>query len=73
MQKKIQFTGSHHGMNPKFVETYIVHEKNYKDEFLIHHLIQVGPWKARHEQVKSTWEKVMNGDTFGRNGKVLVL
>ena len=48
-------------MNPKFVETYIIHEKNYKDEILIHHLIQVAPRKARHGQVKSTWEKLMNG------------
>ena len=48
-------------MNPKFVETCIVHEKNNKDEILICHLIQVAPWKARHGQVKSTWEKVMNG------------
>ena len=48
-------------MNPKFVETYIIHEKNYKDEILICHLIQVTPWKARHGHVKSAWEKVMNG------------
>ena len=48
-------------MNPKFVETYIVHEKNCKDEILIRHLIQVTPWKARHGQVKSAWEKVING------------
>ena len=27
MQKKTQFSWSHHGMNPKFVDTYIVHEK----------------------------------------------
>ena len=61
MQKKTQFTWFHHGMNPKFVETYIIHEKNYKDEILICHLMQVAPWKARHGNVKSTWEKVMNG------------
>ena len=48
-------------MYPKFLETYIVHEKNYKDAILICHLIQVAPWKARHGQVKSSWEKVMNG------------
>ena len=28
--KKTQFSWSHHGMNPKFVDTYIIHEKNYK-------------------------------------------
>ena len=61
MRKKTQFSWSHHGMNPKDVETYIIHEKNYKDEILIHHLIQVAPWKARQGQVKSAWEKVMNG------------
>ena len=71
MRKKTQFTWSHHGMNPKFVETYIIHEKNYKDEILIHHLIQVAPWKARHGQVKSAWGKVMNGILW-RNGKALV-
>ena len=48
-------------MNPKFVETYIIHEKSYKDEILICHLIQVTPWKARHGQVKSACEKVVNG------------
>ena len=36
--------------------TYIAHEKNYKDEILIRHLMQVSPWKVRHENVKSTWE-----------------
>ena len=61
MWKKTQFTWSHHGMNPNFVETYIIHEKNYKDEILICHLMQVTPWTARHGQVKSAWEKVMNG------------
>ena len=45
MWKQTQFTWSHHGMNPKFVETYIIHEKNYKDEILICHLIQVDPRK----------------------------
>ena len=35
MRKKTQFSWSHHGMNPKFVDTYVIHEKNYKDEILI--------------------------------------
>ena len=48
-------------MNPKFVDTYIVHEKNYKDEILIHHLMKVSPWKARHGNVKAAWKKVMDG------------
>ena len=48
-------------MNPKFVETYIVHEENHKDEILICHLMQVSPWKARHGNVKAAWKKVMDG------------
>ena len=48
-------------MNPKFVDTYVIHERNYKDEILIHHLMQVSPWKARHGNVKATWKKVMDG------------
>ena len=48
-------------MNPKFVDTYIIHEKNYKDEILIHHLMQVSPWKARRGNVKAAWKKVMDG------------
>ena len=48
IQKKSRFSWSHHGTNPKFVETYIIHEANYKDEILIRHLMQVSPWKARH-------------------------
>ena len=48
-------------VNPKFVDTYIVHEKNYKDEILICHLMQVSPWKARHGNVKAAWKKVMDG------------
>ena len=46
MQKKTHFSWSHYGMNPKFVDTYIVHEDNHKDEILIRHLMQVSPWKA---------------------------
>ena len=44
MKKKTRFSWSHYRMNPKFVETYIVHGDNHKDE--IHHLMQVSPWKA---------------------------
>ena len=61
IQKKSRFSWSHHGMNPKFVETYIVHEANYKDEILICHLMQVSPWKARHGNVKAAWKKVLDG------------
>ena len=61
IQKKSRFSWSHHGMNLKFVETYIVHEANYKDEILIHHLMQVSPWKARHGNVKAAWKKVLDG------------
>ena len=43
MQKKTRFSLSHHGMNPKFVDAYVIHEGNYKDEILIHHLLQVSP------------------------------
>ena len=35
MQKKTRFSWSHHGMNPKFVDTYIIHEGNHKDEIVI--------------------------------------
>ena len=48
-------------MNPKFVDTYIIHEGSHKDEILIHHLMQVSPWKARHGNVKAAWKKVMDG------------
>ena len=48
-------------MNPKYVDTYIVHEENYKDERLICHLMQVCPWKARHGNVKAAWKKVLDG------------
>ena len=34
IQKKTRFTWSHHGMYPKFLETYIVHEKTTKMQFL---------------------------------------
>ena len=61
MRKKTQFSWSHHGMNTKFVDIYVIHEKNYKDEILIHHLMQVSPWKARHGNVKAAWKKVMDG------------
>ena len=61
IQKKSQFSWSHHGTNPKFVETYIIHEANYKDEILICHLMQVSPWKARHGNVKAAWKKVLDG------------
>ena len=61
MQKKTRFSWSHHGMNPKFVDTYVIHEGNYKDEILICHLMQVSPWKARHGNVKAAWKKVMDG------------
>ena len=53
IQKKSRFSWLHHGMNLKFVETYIVHEANYKDEILICHLMQLCPWKARHGNVKA--------------------
>ena len=56
IQKKSRFSWSHHGMNLKFVETYIVHGANNKDEILIHHLLQVCPWKARHGNVKAAWK-----------------
>ena len=46
MQKKTRFSWSHYGMNPKFVDTYIINEENHKDEILICHLMQVSPWKA---------------------------
>ena len=46
MQKKTRFSWSHYGMNPKFVNTYIIHEENHKYEILIRHLMQVSPWKA---------------------------
>ena len=61
IQKKSRFSWSHHGMNPKYVETYIVHEANYKDKILICHLMQVCPWKARHGNVKAAWKKVLDG------------
>ena len=61
MQEKTRFSWSHYGMNPKFVDTYIVHEGNHKDEILIHHLMQVSQWKARHGNVKAAWKKVMDG------------
>ena len=48
-------------MNSKFVDTYIVHEENHKDEILINHLMQVSPWKAQHGNVKAAWKKVMDG------------
>ena len=48
-------------MNPKFVDTYIINEGNYKDEILIHHLMQVSLWKARHGNIKAAWKKVMDG------------
>ena len=57
MQKKTQFTWSHHGMNPNLLRHTLFMKKNYKDEILIHHLMQVSPWKARHGNVKSAWEK----------------
>ena len=60
IQKKSRFSWSHLGMNLKFVETYIVHEANYKDEILICHLMQVSPWKARHGNVKAAWKKVLD-------------
>ena len=61
IQKKSRFSWSHHGTNPKYVETYIVHEANYKDKILIRHLMQVCPWKARHGNVKAAWKKVLDG------------
>ena len=61
IQKKSRFSWSHHGTNPKYVNTYIVHEENYKDKRLIHHLMQVCPWKARHGNVKAAWKKVLDG------------
>ena len=61
IQKKSQFSWSHHGTDPKFVETYIVHEANYKDEILIRRLMEVCPWKARHGNVKVAWKKVLDG------------
>ena len=61
IQKKSRFSWLHHGTNPKFVETDIVHEANYKDKILIHHLMQVSPWKARHGNVKVAWKKVLDG------------
>ena len=61
IQKKSRFSWSHHGTNSKFVETYIVHEANYKDEILICHLMQVSPWKARHGNVEAVWKKVLDG------------
>ena len=61
MQKKTCFSWSHYEMNPKFVDTYIIHEGNHKDEILIHHLMQVSLWKARHGNVKAAWKKVMDG------------
>ena len=61
IQKKSRFSWSHHGTNPKYVDTYIVHEENYKDERLIRHLMQVCPWKARHGNVKAAWKKVLDG------------
>ena len=61
IQKKSRFSWSHHGTNPKYVETYIVHEANYNDEILIRHLIQVCPLKARHGNVKAAWKKVLDG------------
>ena len=61
MQKKTHFSWSHHRMNPKYIDTYIVHEENHKDEILIHHLMQVSPWKARHGNFKVAWKKVMDG------------
>ena len=61
IQKKSRFSWSHHGTNPKYVDTYIVHEENYKDERLICHLMQVCPWKARHGNVKAAWKKVLDG------------
>ena len=61
IQKKSRFSWSHHGMNPKYVETYIVNEANYKDKILICHLMQVCPWKARHGNVKAAWKKVLDG------------
>ena len=33
MWKKTRFSWSHHGMNPKFVDTYVVHEKTTKMRF----------------------------------------
>ena len=61
MQKKTCFSWSHYGMNLKFVNTYIVHEGNHKDEILIHHLMHVSLWKARHRNVKAAWKKMMDG------------
>ena len=46
MHRKTCFRWSHYRMNPKFVDTYIVHEEDHKDEILIRHLIQVSLWKA---------------------------
>ena len=60
IQKKSRFSWSHHGMNLKFVETYIVHQVNYKDKLLIRHLMKVSPWKARHGNVKAAWKKVLD-------------
>ena len=61
IQKKSRFSWLHHGTNPQFVEKYVIHETNYKDDLLIHHLMQVSPWKARHENVKLVWQKVLDG------------
>ena len=61
IQKKSRFSWSHHGMNTKFFETYIIHEVNYKDEILIRRLMQGCPWKARHGNVKAAWKKVLDG------------
>ena len=61
IQKKSKFSWLHHGTNLKFVETYFIHEANYKDKILIQHLMQVSPWKARHGNVKAVWKKVLDG------------
>ena len=71
MQKKTRFSWSHHGMNPKFVDTYIVHEANHKDEILIRHLMQSLSMESQTWKYQSCVEESDGWDTFGENWRFL--
>ena len=58
--KKSRFTWSHHGTKPSYGSTYIVNERNHKDEILIRHLLVDQPWKARHGHVKAAWDSLLD-------------
>ena len=58
--KKSRFTWSHHGTKQCSGSTYIVNERNHKDEILIRHLLVDQPWKARHGHIKAAWDSLLD-------------